>query len=373
MQVRSLESNVDNTTLKINHFWKCMYKCYGLEILHENASKVRKCRFASFVISHILNNLIMTSYSIFLVVTEYSIENICSLISFFTYWIQSSVCLFVLYKKQNQLSHCLNQLLQNISAKYKKRAWKLLQRIIYFTSAIYVTVIAGGILTTFRSENFLIAWKIMLLFDLFVSIFNETTKVAFVYLCILLAFNFECLTIEMETCMMSFSSLTEKNIVRNHHYKFYRIIHWINEVNELFDLVLAAWIAADIITICAMLRFLIIAEISWSLSLSIDTLRTFCLLLLIYKYAALVKEKARVTAIAITKMTDSRVNKYDVQIFNLTDQSDVNNWKCHLFMHDLSLTSVGINVSGYFIISKESILTLIGTLITYMVIMFQTN
>uniref|UniRef100_T1JIZ1 Gustatory receptor n=1 Tax=Strigamia maritima TaxID=126957 RepID=T1JIZ1_STRMM len=60
-------------------------------------------------------------------------------------------------------------------------------------------------------------------------------------------------------------------------------------------------------------------------------------------------------------------------VFNLTGQKDVNNWNCNLFIHDLSLSSVGINVSGYFIITKGSILTLVGTLITYVIVMFQTK
>uniref|UniRef100_T1JBZ0 Uncharacterized protein n=1 Tax=Strigamia maritima TaxID=126957 RepID=T1JBZ0_STRMM len=142
-----------------------------------------------------------------------------------------------------------------------------------------------------------------------------------------------------------------------------KIIQWINEVNKLFDSLLAVWITCDIVVICLPLHLVTHQDIYFSCSI-LYTSRIICLLLVMYKYAAIVKEKAQLSAIAITKLTDSQDNNYNPQVFNLTGQSNVNNWNCNLFMHDLSLSSVGINVSGYFIITKGSILTF--PMVTYL-------
>uniref|UniRef100_T1JPC3 Gustatory receptor n=1 Tax=Strigamia maritima TaxID=126957 RepID=T1JPC3_STRMM len=375
MQVHRLESNVDATTSKINRFWRYFYKVYGLQISDDYVTKTGKCHFAFFTISQILINALMTSLLAFFVVTDNSITNICGLISVFTYWIQSSVCLIVLYKRQNQFFNCLNQLLQNITADKKKRAWKFLLRIMFVSIVVIVIGCIGELTYDFTElieyDYLRYASKFITVYYWFAVILNETSKVLFIFVCILLSYNIECLMIDMERNMMSFRFCTEK-IVINYHYKFYRNIYLINEVNKLFDLVLAAWIAGDVILICVVLRYIIANQILASFS-SIYLMRVITFLLAMYTYGSLVKEKAHAAAIAITKLTDSQVNYYDTQVFNFRSQKKVNNWNCHLFMYDLSLSSVGINVSGYFIMSKGSILALVGTLITYVVIILQTN
>uniref|UniRef100_T1IRA4 Gustatory receptor n=1 Tax=Strigamia maritima TaxID=126957 RepID=T1IRA4_STRMM len=371
--VHSLESNVDNTTLKINRFWRYFYKCYGLQFSNENANatKAQKCYFTIFLASFVLTNALATTQCLLDVITNGAIENICILISTLAYWTQSFTCLVVLYKRQNQFSKCINQLLKNITVAHKKRVWKFLLLIMAASTAVIVFSSTADVVIDFPNDPLNFLWKINSFYYWFTVILTETTKILFLLFCILLSFNFECLMTDVETSIASFSSFTEK-IMLNHHYNYYTNIHWINEVNKLFDSLLGVWIACDIVSVVVSLHFVIQNTISLSLT-TVYSLRTIWLLLLMYKYAALVKEKAQLTAIAITKLTDSQVNNYNPQVFNLTGQRNVNNWNCNLLIHDLSLSSVGINVSGYFIMTKGSILTLVGTLITYAIVMFQTK
>uniref|UniRef100_T1JKU2 Gustatory receptor n=1 Tax=Strigamia maritima TaxID=126957 RepID=T1JKU2_STRMM len=378
-QVESLVISVDsndnnNNAFKINRFWKYLYKCYGLQISGDYVTTTPKCYFALFATTHFLINATMAIIMV-LEVSDISTNNICLFISFVAYWMQSSVCLIALYKKQHQLSHYLNQLLQTITADYTNRAWKLLLKITLASSALIIITIIGDLLFDYNSirHNIIrIMWRILTMYYWFVSILNETTKILFIYLCILIKFNFDCLTADVKRSMASSSSLTEqKSLMLNYHYKYYRNIHWINEVNRMFDFVLAAWIVGDVVYVCVMLRFLIeMSTLSFSL---IYTIRVLGLLLVMYTYASDVHETALDAAIAITKLTDSQVNNFDYQEFNSTSSQRVNNWSSHLFMHDLSLASVGISVSGYFIVTRGSILTLLGTLLTYAVVVLQTK
>uniref|UniRef100_T1JJ69 Gustatory receptor n=1 Tax=Strigamia maritima TaxID=126957 RepID=T1JJ69_STRMM len=311
LQVQSLEPtvDVDNPTLKINRFWKYFYKCYGFQISDENAPTARKYCFTSFASSHVLLNTIYISFMLLQGVNDPSIDYICFLISILICWIQSFTCLVVLYKRQTQFSQCLNQLLANITPDYRKRAGKTLIVIMAVSNAVII-ITSFGEIVMFNEEAsnqyIIVMWKIFQLYYWFTILLNETTKVVFVYLCILLAFNFECLMTDVAT------SIAEKKIMLNHHYNYYKNIHWINEVNKLFDALLAVWIATDIIYICVMLRFGIKGELHLSFT-SLYTFRVLWLLLLMYKYAAIVKEKAQETAIAITKLTDSLVNEYNRQ------------------------------------------------------------
>uniref|UniRef100_T1JN98 Gustatory receptor n=1 Tax=Strigamia maritima TaxID=126957 RepID=T1JN98_STRMM len=374
----SMDSNEDSTTStsKINRLWGYIYRCYGFQILGDYVTPAPKCCFACFAVIQVLINAIITASCVVGVIQDTSITNISLLSANLAYWLQSTRCLIVLYKKQNQYSHYLNELLQNITAEYRNHAWKLLLKVMTALSVLIIINVVELMVfdyTPFKNYNFYFTWKIIGIIYWFVLIFNETTKILFVFFCILLAFNFECLLSDVEKSMAFFSSLTDQKIhMLSYHYKYYRIIHWLNEVNKLFDSLLPVWIIGDIFYVCVSLRFLItnIDMLGFSV---VFTIRIFGLLLAMYKYAAHVNEKAVATAIAITKLTDSQVNNYDPQVFNLsTSKRDVNNWSCHLFMHSLSFASVGINVSGCFILTRGSILTLVGTLLTYVVVVLQT-
>uniref|UniRef100_T1JLV8 Gustatory receptor n=1 Tax=Strigamia maritima TaxID=126957 RepID=T1JLV8_STRMM len=373
---------MDYTTFKINRAWRLAYKYYGFQISGDYITRKPKALtcFVVLITLHTLSNTVqLTLFS--LAVDQFSVNDLCAVVSQLAHWIQSCICLLTLYKNQNHFSRCLNQLLSNINTNHKKQIWTYL--IILVTLTIVGTIL-GLIIDMFLLDFFQnvevivdVILQIILIIHWSISNFlNDLSKTLFIYYCILLTFNFESIIIEMKKHSSSSFAFLNKRKTLYYHHRFYKIIHWIEKINKLFNPLLAVWITADVIYTCLMLRVCTSGKNNFILTVTlVQTAPKLMLLILIYKYAAQVNEMARISAIKVTKLTVSNVNTYTHQMINLPEnQIDANNWQCEMLTHDVSFaSSIGIEVSGFFLITKGTILTLIGTLFTYIIILFQTQ
>uniref|UniRef100_T1JJH9 Gustatory receptor n=1 Tax=Strigamia maritima TaxID=126957 RepID=T1JJH9_STRMM len=363
-----MEYNEDLSTVKINRLWRYLYIYYGF-LLSEHT-----CCFAVFVTVHILANAADAVLRAIPIFNNVSVITLCNLFSVLVYWIQACVCTIVLRKKRYQFSHYLNQLLKMINVVYKKRAWISLQRLMIFTFISLISSFLTEMIFFISFNDFSSSFNAIVIIAnwLTILILNEIAKILFIYFCVLIILNFECLMTKVENATVFFSSLTKRKLF-NYQHQFYKILQRLDDVNKLFNPLLAAWITGDIIYICLSLRIAInsISEFSF---VTLYTVRTLVVLLIIYYYAARVNEKARATAVVITVLTDLQQNNHSPKMtYSSSSHVHVDNWKDRMFIQHLSLDSTGIDVSGYFIITKGSILTFIGTLLTYVVLLLQTK
>uniref|UniRef100_T1JK97 Gustatory receptor n=1 Tax=Strigamia maritima TaxID=126957 RepID=T1JK97_STRMM len=372
-----MESKDDNATRKINRLWRYLYAYVGFFL-----SKNNYC-FAIFITLFTLANLtemICNAISTFHD-TSISIAKVCIFLCLLAYYIESFLCMLLIRKRQCKFLLYLNILQgRNIDAVLRNRAWIIL--LILVTSAIITLLVCLALEICFYM-NFhdipSILQDLLIISNWFTAVVaNEMSKILFIYFCILISFNFECLMTQVKnTTALLYSSRKQKKMLKHDYdHQFYTITQQLDDINNLFEPLLPIWIAGDIVYICISLRVLTNSAGDFY-SFIVFTLRLLVVLLVMYFYAARVNEKARAMAIAITKlMMQLQQNGTLVtqQINSLSaSQTSVEQWKHQMFIQHLSLATTGIDVSGYFIITKGSILTLLGTLFTYAVVLFQTT
>uniref|UniRef100_T1J811 Gustatory receptor n=1 Tax=Strigamia maritima TaxID=126957 RepID=T1J811_STRMM len=182
--------------------------------------------------------------------------------------------------------------------------------------------------------------------------FDNVCKLLFVYICYVLSLHFQSLKRRTRQIEIK-DSFTLYKTMRNLHKDYDQLSNWTDQVSRGFSPILAFWIAGDVASICFSCRALK-SEFSLTNSFLPYGAHDMWILALIFMFGAEI----------YTQKPQQRCKCSCRQLKPQLCQM--------LFMQELALGEVGIDVNGIFVLSRTSILTVVGTILTYIVVLYQT-
>uniref|UniRef100_T1JMZ0 Gustatory receptor n=1 Tax=Strigamia maritima TaxID=126957 RepID=T1JMZ0_STRMM len=210
---------------------------------------------------------------------------------------------------------------------------------------------------------------------LFVLIFCkysvDSMIVYFVHICKKIARKFRILNQKLQLALVNQRSLrfNDFNHLRQRHQQICQLTE---EVNQLFSPLIAIWLLGLAVSLCFDLRaFKMQFAVFYNLFFGIKILGEICLLILVFKTSAEVNSEAHYMNERILTSTISWRVKSEHHF------SEVQNYYYSLnyilFSQRLSTSSIGITASGLFLINASSFLTMSASVLTYVIVLYQTS
>uniref|UniRef100_T1JNZ0 Gustatory receptor n=1 Tax=Strigamia maritima TaxID=126957 RepID=T1JNZ0_STRMM len=195
--------------------------------------------------------------------------------------------------------------------------------------------------------------------------YSGFSMIFFVYICQLMSKNFETLKYSIEKSLNSDVPITNK-CLNNVYQKYNGLCKLTSKLSILFSPLLLFWSAGGLIIICLAVHMLkYMKETSYFIYglYLLFSFREIFLLYMLYSKAANIHDEATATAVLISKLHVAKHGSPDhgAKISQI------------LFLIQLQKQTVGVNVSGLYTITNSSMLSMLGTLLTYSIILYQTE
>uniref|UniRef100_T1JIH9 Gustatory receptor n=1 Tax=Strigamia maritima TaxID=126957 RepID=T1JIH9_STRMM len=198
------------------------------------------------------------------------------------------------------------------------------------------------------------------------QMYSGFSIIFFVYVCQLMSKNFKTLKCSIEKSLNS-------NMPMNNTYlnkvcqKYEKLCRLTSGLSVLFSPLLLVWSAGGLIIICLAVHILKKAfertsHLQFWMYL-LFTCKELVFVCMLYSNAKAIHEEASATAVLISKLRvkENRHNDHRAKISQI------------LFLAQLQKEINGVNVSGIYTITNSSMLTMLGTLLTYAIILYQTE
>uniref|UniRef100_T1JMK1 Gustatory receptor n=1 Tax=Strigamia maritima TaxID=126957 RepID=T1JMK1_STRMM len=373
-------------TLKLNQLWARLFYIYGLQLHYIEDTYFPKWKKyfimllpRLFVVLFTIRYLILTAklnqLEVFVILGPPTIFNT---ITTFT--------AFFLQKNETDFS-ALYKILLDLTLK-SPDAIKRIKRNIYtsliitatFNVAYYIVIIK--MLTTqshkYLEFNVLIynefnsrLLRIYLLAEtvfnvIFHQMFLGITVMYFSYMCKVLELAFKDLNEDIERAIVSTSELTNAKL-SGFRRRYQYLSQIVEKISKSFSPLLFFWLVGLIFIFCLRIRsFKPYYEFPFRVHTVLDTCHLIYLVIVIFKNSSELqaqssKMKGRVSELIIS----------DDELAASTNQERIS-INCLLFSQTLNADNVGVSVSGLFILSTFSFLNMASTVITYVVLVYQS-
>uniref|UniRef100_T1JIC5 Gustatory receptor n=1 Tax=Strigamia maritima TaxID=126957 RepID=T1JIC5_STRMM len=365
-------ADIDSIVIaKINRFWRYLYIIFGLRIsgdsTHIKPNRLTTCYFAVIAGLITFSNVTLLTLAFLQPHTD-EIYILCLVMIMLSTWIESTLCLVILYKRQDEISHYLREILSSVDAKCRNKIWRCL---LLSSISLWIILSVSSAAEIKQNETFsgrivdvsVVHLTAEFCWWLITHLLLGSSKILFIHFCHLLKIHFESLAADVEHC-----AVTDEDILV-YQTRFHGLVEWVNKVNSMFDPLLAVYNAGDLVLISFTMRLLLFNTDHVS-AYTLPLIRELLVFFITFSYAANVQSKAEFCAMKITKVTYSKKKALSSVILS---ENIIDNWNYQMSIYQMSLTSVGINISGFYTISKGSILTVLATLLTYTIVLFQTS
>uniref|UniRef100_T1JP82 Gustatory receptor n=1 Tax=Strigamia maritima TaxID=126957 RepID=T1JP82_STRMM len=381
--------HVENLRLRfINRVWRVVLGVFGLQLdifdVKHSSNCWKKIIYAgSMRLLHAITNL-----HIFVVFTYDFIRNVkpaFPLISLLTSQLISFYTAIICLKRGKKIRVVYRKIIINLST-----AEDLLTKFdrntkFYFLLLMVTTttLTINHILKFIRAENYQLKYRefhaqmgihndyfsnITAVIDyfgafMFTYLFMDVMFVYFAHLCNGLALNFLLFNRCLETELRSISLTPSKLNVLRHQYGC--ISELVDEVSRLFSPLILLWISSLVSNLCLDIRAIKSASstgvVLFYSRFILNSFRGTIFLLLILKMASQINTQAhlmkqKLLLRAMDERADKIMSKANYQ----------------LFCDAIGSSNIGISVSGLFTLNITSLLNIVGTVLTYTIILYQT-
>uniref|UniRef100_T1JLS2 Gustatory receptor n=1 Tax=Strigamia maritima TaxID=126957 RepID=T1JLS2_STRMM len=371
-------------TRKCNRLWSRLFWLYGLQLHDVEENHLPKWKKSAIILlPRLLAALLILRFTILIIrLPMYDVFVIIFPLIFF-----NSTSIFTavfLQRRENEFSTLYKILLElalkstdNIK-RIERHIYTVLSILAIFNVALFILVITYIPLSdSMLSFNRLIysqfnvnLLKVYIFFEstfytVFSQFFLDVTVLYFSCMCKLLLLDFEKLNNDMERAFVSTSALTNAKL--NAFRRDYRYLsHLAEKISCNFSPLLLFWLVGLIVIFCIRVRSIKnIPEINIALYFGLDAARLVYLVTVIFKNSSQLlsqigKMKEIISEIIVSGEDEAIARQKCIFL------------SCLLFRQTLNADNAGISVSGLFQLSTVSFLNMASTVLTYVVLVYQS-
>uniref|UniRef100_T1JM62 Gustatory receptor n=1 Tax=Strigamia maritima TaxID=126957 RepID=T1JM62_STRMM len=369
-------------TRKINRLWSRLFWVYGLQLHHDDEEHYfPKWKKFVFVLLPRLYALLLTLRYIILIIMLPTYE---VFVMYFPSTISSTLSILTavyLLKREAEFS-ALYKIVLELALKNSDDIRKM-ERYIYIVLFIFTIFIVALFifilifipkLDSFMIYNFLVYTQfnhyLSVVYVLFESIFNmifshlflDIIILYFSYMCKVLTVGFHNLNEDVERTTSAVTNAKLNAFRRRYKY----LSHLAEKISENFSPLLLFWLVGLIVILCITIRSTKqVSDIVIILYYLFDGGHLVYLIVLIFKNSSemllqIRKLKGNISEILIAIEDEAETHQVRVSLNGL------------LFIQSLNDDTVGISVSGLFLLSTVSFLNMASTVMTYVVLVYQS-
>uniref|UniRef100_T1IP31 Gustatory receptor n=1 Tax=Strigamia maritima TaxID=126957 RepID=T1IP31_STRMM len=375
----------DESNQKLNGLWSRLFWMFGLQLHNDEGNYFPKWK--KFVI------ILLTRGLFFLLSLRYIVLTVrLQLYEMFVIYFPcvlfntlSIFTVFVLQKREAEISLLYQSLLDLIpqSSDNNRRMKRYIYSVLFIIVGFNLLLLVFVILMLINSDKFFPATMIIptefnsyllrvyLLFEsifyiIFTQIFLDFSVLYFSFMCKVLSMAFENLNYEIECAFVLKCTLTNAKLnAFRRRYRYFS--HLMGKISAHFSPLILFWLLGLIFIICMRIRCVKSnSELSFRLYFAFDAFHLVYIVLVMFKNASQLH-----TQIGKMKGKISEIMISDDEIVENTNQECIF-INCLLFNQTLNADNVGISVSGLFQLSTFSFLNMASTVMTYIVLVYQS-
>uniref|UniRef100_T1IP30 Gustatory receptor n=1 Tax=Strigamia maritima TaxID=126957 RepID=T1IP30_STRMM len=381
----------DEYSHKFNRLWLRLFWLYGLELNNVEGNQLPMWRKRAIILLPRLLSVLIIVRQVILTIRLQRYEIFVLFFPATLFHGISIITVLVLHKREEKFS-TLFKILSELTLKSSDNV-KRTGRYIYialFVNATFTAAyfICNCITITAYAHKFLATNLLMQTefnyFLLRVYLFAETTfntifRQFFLYItliyfsniCKLLSLASEALNYDMERAFVSKSELTNAKL-NEFRRRYQDLTRLAEKISEIFSPILLVWLLSFILVFCLRIRsFKMFHELVVGLQFyyAIDACYLLFGIILIFQnssqfHSQISNLKGKISQIMITNDDDK---------FGAFVNKECISTNCLLFSLSLIAdNNVGINVSGLFLLSAFSFLTMVSTVMTYVILVYQS-
>uniref|UniRef100_T1JLE7 Gustatory receptor n=1 Tax=Strigamia maritima TaxID=126957 RepID=T1JLE7_STRMM len=375
----------DEYTRKFNRLWSRLFWLYGLQLHYDDeGNSFSKWKKFVIVLLPRLLTVLFTLRRIILIIrwSQYEI-----LVMYFPSTIFNTVSIvnavFLLRRKAK--FSALHKILLDLSIKSSEIIKRRMQRQIYivlFILAIFNVLLFIDVMVYIRIIHKYIAYNLLIytefnshllrifvfleyiFYFIYTQIFFDITVLYFSYMCKLLSLAFKNLNEEIERSFVLTSALTNAKL--NKFRRRYQYLSRLAEqISENFSPLVLFWLVGLIVIFCMRIRSLKnVPEVISALYYVVEVSRISILVIVIFNNSSELLSQIRKMKGKISELMIFGDDTEEPQESILVN--------CLLFSQTFNADTVGINVSGLFLLSTVSFLNMASTVMTYVVLVYQS-
>uniref|UniRef100_T1JM61 Gustatory receptor n=1 Tax=Strigamia maritima TaxID=126957 RepID=T1JM61_STRMM len=379
------DSQLREYTRKFNRLWSRLFWLYGLQLHYgdEENSFPKWKKSVIVLLPHLFTVLFTLRYIILMIRwPQYEV-----LVAYFPVSIFSTVSIVnavFLLRRETKFS-ALHKILLELAIKSSENI-KRMQRQIYiilFILVIFNVSLLIDMMTFIALTDNYIAYNLLIytefnshllrtflffeyiFYFIYTQFFVDITVLYFSYMCKLLSLAFKDLNEEMERSFVSTSALTNAKLNKfRRQYQY--LSHLAEQISENFSPLVLFWLVALIVMFCMSIRAIKnVPEIIIALCYVFEAIRLSSLVIVIFNNSSellsqIRKMKGKVSELMIFGEDETESHQMRISM------------NCLLFSQTLNADTVGVSVSGLFLLSTVSFLNMASTVMTYVVIVYQS-
>uniref|UniRef100_T1JHM0 Gustatory receptor n=1 Tax=Strigamia maritima TaxID=126957 RepID=T1JHM0_STRMM len=379
------DSQLREYTRKFNRLWSRLFWLYGLQLHYgdEENSFPKWKKSVIVLLPHLLTVLFTLRY-IALMIRWPKYEVLVAYFPVIIFNTLSIVNAVFLLRRETKFS-ALYKILLELAIK-SSEIIKKMQRQIYillFILAIFNVSLLIDMMTFIAHTDRYIAYNLLIYTEfnshllrtfvffeyifhiLYTEFFFDITVLYFSYMCKLLTLAFKDLNEKIERSFVSTSALTNAKL--NKFRRRYRYLsHLAEQISENFSPLVLFWLVALIVIFCTSIRAIKnVSEIIIALYYVFEASRLSFLVIVIFNnsselHSQIRKIKGKLSELMIFGKDETERHQMCISM------------NCLLFSQTLNADTVGISVSGLFLLSTVSFLNMASTIMTYVVLVYQS-
>uniref|UniRef100_T1JKT4 Gustatory receptor n=1 Tax=Strigamia maritima TaxID=126957 RepID=T1JKT4_STRMM len=385
---------------RLKLIWYYVFLAYGITIStdkkHQKYPVVKKCFYIVFLALQIIScsfvsaNIFFSYYDISSTATSIAMTVVILLTH-----INTLAASIVLRMKQEKISFYLHKLITLLRKSTKlSDVWRLLiiHLSIFILHAVISMVLYGVNFETnqkilysislSKNETLDVSKKFLnynyvktliyiryLLWYLVFYTYSGFSIILCTYSCRLMSKNFKILNMSIESSLTA-ARVTNEGLNKIFQ-KYEKLCKLTSKLSVLFSPLLLLWSAGGLTIICLSVRALKsnlqIGEYVPFVTMLMYIFREMVLLIMLHNQAKDIHTEASATAVLISKLRPDKSlcvktnHRTDIKVSQL------------LFVAQIQDQKIGVNVSGLFTITNTTLLSMLGTLLTYAIIIYQTK
>uniref|UniRef100_T1JL20 Gustatory receptor n=1 Tax=Strigamia maritima TaxID=126957 RepID=T1JL20_STRMM len=378
------DSQLRKYTHKFNRFWSRLFWLYGLQLHYDDEgnsfSKWKKS--VTVLLPHLLTVLFTLRIIVMIRWPQYEV-----LVAYFPVIIFNIVTIInavFLLRRETKFSAMYTILLE-VAIKNSENIKKM-QRQIYivlFILALFNISLLIDTMTYIPLTDKYIAYYLLIytefnshllhifvffeyiFYIIYTQFFLDITVLYFSYMCKLLSLAFKDLNEEMERSFVSTSALTNAKL-NKFRRRYQYLSHLAEQISENFSPLVLFWLVALIGIFCMSIRAIKnVPEIITALFYVFEASRISFLVIVIFNNSSellsqICKIKGKLSELMIFGEEETERHQMCISM------------NCLLFSQTLNADTVGISVSGLFLLSTVSFLNMASTVMTYVVLVYQS-